>query len=145
MRDLLSIPVLVLTLSAAGCGGAEAPVVSPPPGAFSQQELAVGAGDPARSGARLIVHYTGWLYDADQPDSKGKQFDSSIGGEPLAFRLGAGEVIRGWDQGFEGMRIGGKRRLIIPPDLGYGSTGTPDGLIPGNAGLVFDMELIDIR
>ncbi len=128
-----------------GCGGAEAPVTSPPPTAFSQVDLSTGTGATARRGARLTVHYTGWLYDASRPDAKGKEFDSSSGGEPFTFRLGAGDVIRGWDQGFEGMRIGGKRRLIIPPDLGYGDMGTPDGAIPGNSGLVFDMELMGVQ
>ena len=129
----------------AACGGAEAPVSSPPPAAFSQTELTEGAGTAARRGARLTVHYTGWLYDSNRPDNKGRQFDSSVGSEPFTFRLGAGEVIQGWDRGFEGMRVGGKRRLIIPPDLGYGANGTPDGTIPGNAGLVFEMELLDVR
>ena len=136
---------LILLLGTLGCGGAQAPAASPPPAAFSHTDLAVGGGPTARRGARLTVHYTGWLYDSTRPDSKGKQFDSSVGGEPFTFRLGAGEVIRGWDQGFEGMRVGGRRRLIIPPDLGYGSMGTPDGTIPGNAGLVFEMELLDLR
>lgn len=126
-----------------GCGGAEAPLTSPAPTKFSQTDLVVGSGTEARRSARLTVHYTGWLYDASRPDNKGKQFDSSVGGEPFTFRFGAGEVIRGWDQGFEGMRVRGKRRLIIPPDLGYGSTGTQG--IPGNAGLVFEMELLDVR
>jgi len=107
--------------------------------------LAPGSGSTARRGSRLTVHYTGWLYDSDRPDGKGKQFDSSIGSEPFTFRLGAGEVIPGWDQGFEGMHVGGKRRLVIPPDLGYGSTGMPAAGIPGNAGLVFEMELMDVR
>jgi FKBP-type peptidyl-prolyl cis-trans isomerase len=93
----------------------------------------------------LTVHYTGWLYDSTRPDGKGRQFDSSRGSEPFSFRLGAGDVIPGWDKGFEGMRVGGKRRLVIPPDLGYGATGTPDGTIPANAGLVFEMELLDAR
>jgi FKBP-type peptidyl-prolyl cis-trans isomerase FkpA len=128
----------------ASCGGAEAPITSPPR-AFSQTDLVVGTGTEARRGARLTVHYTGWVYDANRPDNKGKQFDSSIGGEPFTFRLGAGEVIPGWDRGFEGMRARGKRRLIIPPDLGYGASGTPDGSIPANAGLVFEMELLDVR
>jgi FKBP-type peptidyl-prolyl cis-trans isomerase FkpA len=128
----------------AGCGGAEAPMTSPP-SAFSQTDLVVGTGTEARRGARLTVHYTGWVYDANRPDKKGKQFDSSIGGEPFTFRLGAGEVIPGWDRGFEGMRAHGKRRLIIPPDQGYGASGTPDGSIPANAGLVFEMELLDVR
>jgi FKBP-type peptidyl-prolyl cis-trans isomerase len=136
---------LISVLATIGCGGAEAPVISPPPEVFSQTDLVVGTGPVTRTAARLTVHYTGWLYNSSQPDSKGTQFDSSVGSEPLMFRLGTGEVIRGWDRGFEGMRVGGKRRLIIPPDLGYGPTGTPDGLIPGNAGLVFEMELLGVR
>lgn len=138
---LLTIPLIALV----GCGGAEAPLTSPPPTAFSQTDLAPGSGSTARRGSRLTVHYTGWLYDSNRPDGKGKQFDSSIGSEPFTFRLGAGEVIPGWDQGFEGMHVGGKRRLVIPPDLGYGSTGMPAAGIPGNAGLVFEMELMDVR
>lgn len=120
-------------------------MTSPPPAAFSQIDLVEGSGTAARAGAMLRVHYTGWLYDSTRPDNKGKQFDSSIGGEPFTFRLGAGQVIRGWDRGFDGMKVGGKRRLILPPDLGYGASGTPGGPIPGNAGLVFDMELLDVR
>jgi FKBP-type peptidyl-prolyl cis-trans isomerase FkpA len=140
----MRLPIL-LTLLIISCGGAEAPVASPPPAAFQHIDLLEGRGPSARRGAALSVHYTGWLYDASRPDHKGKQFDSSAGGEPFTFRLGAGDVIRGWDQGFDGMRVGGKRRLIIPPDLGYGSMGTPDGAIPGNAGLVFEMELVGVR
>ncbi len=136
--------ILIAALTIVSCGGAEAPLTSPPPSAFSQTDLVTGTGAVAQRGARLTVHYTGWVYDSARPDNKGKQFDSSVGSEPFTFRLGAGEVIRGWDQGFEGMRVGGKRRLIIPPDLGYGSMGTPDGAIPGNAGLVFEMELLGV-
>jgi FKBP-type peptidyl-prolyl cis-trans isomerase FkpA len=135
---------LITLIALMGCGGAEAPLTSPPPTAFSHADLTTGTGATARRGARLTVHYTGWLYDSGRPDSKGKQFDSSVGSEPFSFRLGAEEVIRGWDRGFDGMRVGGKRRLIIPPDLGYGSAGTPDGAIPANAGLVFEMELLDV-
>ena len=120
-------------------------MTSPPPAAFSQTDLVEGSGAPARSGATLRVHSTGWLYDSNRPDNKGKQFDSSVGGEPFTFRLGAGQVIGGWDRGFDGMRVGGKRRLILPPDLGYGAGGTPDGTIPANAGLVFEMELLDVK
>ena len=141
----MRLSVLLTLLTTISCGGAEAPLASPPPAAFVQTDLAQGNGPAARRGARLTVHYTGWLYDASRPDNKGKQFDSSIGSEPFTFRLGAGDVIRGWDQGFDGMRVGGKRRLIIPPDMGYGSLGTPGGAIPGNAGLVFDMELVEVR
>lgn len=136
--------VFIATLAIVSCGGAEAPLTSPPPSAFSHTDLVVGSGPEARRGSRLTVHYTGWLYDSSRPDNKGKQFDSSLGSDPFTFRLGAGEVIRGWDQGFEQMKVGGKRRLVIPPDLGYGSMGTPDGLIPGNAGLVFEMELLRV-
>lgn len=139
-------PVVLIALFALiSCGGAEAPLTSPPPSAFSHTDLLQGSGAAAHRGALLTVHYTGWLYDSSKPDNKGRMFDSSVSLEPFTFRLGAGEVIRGWDQGFEGMRVGGKRRLVIPPALGYGSMGTPDGSIPGNAGLVFDMELIDVR
>lgn len=141
----MRVTILIAALAIVSCGGAEAPLTSPPPTAFSHTDLVEGTGPPARRGARLTVHYTGWLYDSSRPDNKGKQFDSSVGTEPFTFRLGAGDVIRGWDQGFEGMRVRGKRRLIIPPDLGYGSMGTPDGAIPGNAGLVFEMELLDVR
>lgn len=136
--------ILIAALALAGCSGAEAPLTSPP-SAFSQVDLLEGSGPAARRGAQLTVHYTGWLFDGSRPDNKGKQFDSSLGSEPFSFRLGAGDVIRGWDQGFEGMRVRGKRRLIIPPHLGYGTMGTPDGSIPANAGLVFEMELLDVR
>ena len=120
-------------------------MTSPPPAAFSQPDLATGSGALARRGMRLTVHYTGWVYDSARPDQKGKQFDSSVGAEPFTFTLGAGQVIGGWDRGFDGMRVGGRRRLVIPPDLGYGASGTPDGSIPANAGLVFEMELVDVK
>ncbi len=140
----MRLTIFIAALTIVSCGGAEAPLTSPPPSSFSHTDLITGTGAVAQRGARLSVHYTGWLYDSARPDNKGKQFDSSVGSEPFTFRLGAGEVIRGWGQGLEGMRVGGKRRLIIPPDLGYGSMGTPDGAIPGNAGLVFDMELLGV-
>lgn len=141
----MRLVILIALTAVISCGGAEAPVTSPPPSAFSFTDLTEGTGATARRGSRLTVHYSGWLYDSSRPENKGKMFDSSVGLEPLTFRLGAGEVIKGWDQGFDGMRVRGKRRLIIPPDLGYGSMGTPDGAIPGNAGLVFEMELLDVR
>jgi FKBP-type peptidyl-prolyl cis-trans isomerase FkpA len=108
-------------------------------------ELTPGNGAEIKSGQTALVHYTGWLFDAATPENKGKQFDSSVGGEPFEFPLGAGAVIRGWDEGVVGLKPGGKRRLVIPPDMGYGARGAGGGLIPPNATLVFDVELVEIR
>jgi peptidylprolyl isomerase/FKBP-type peptidyl-prolyl cis-trans isomerase FkpA len=101
------------------------------------EEQQVGTGAEARAGAKVEVHYTGWLLD-------GKQFDSSRGGSPFTFTLGAGQVIKGWDQGVAGMKVGGKRKLTIPPELGYGMRGFP-GVIPAQATLVFEVELLAVR
>jgi FKBP-type peptidyl-prolyl cis-trans isomerase FkpA len=104
-----------------------------------------GSGNEATSGRNVTVHYTGWLYDGGRQDHKGTKFDSSRDrGEPFEFRLGAGQVIRGWDEGVAGMKIGGRRTLTIPPDLGYGAAGA-GRVIPPNATLVFDVELLDVR
>ena len=104
-----------------------------------------GDGAAATAGQRVTVHYTGWLYDETRDDHKGRKFDSSRDrSEPFTFRLGAGEVIRGWDEGVAGMRVGGQRTLTIPSDLGYGSRGA-GGVIPPNAVLVFDVELLDTK
>jgi FKBP-type peptidyl-prolyl cis-trans isomerase len=108
-----------------------------------KQDVKAGTGAEATSGRRVAVHYTGWLYDEGKSDHKGKQFDSSRGGEPFSFRLGGGEVIPGWDQGVAGMKVGGQRTLTIPPDLGYGSQGA-GGVIPPNATLLFDVELLNV-
>ena len=104
-----------------------------------------GGGHEAAAGRTVTVHYTGWLYDQSKPDHKGKKFDSSRDrGEPFAFRLGRGQVIRGWDEGVAGMKVGGRRTLTIPPDYGYGAQGA-GGAIPPNATLIFDVELLDVR
>ncbi len=104
-----------------------------------------GDGPTAEAGQTVIVHYTGWLYDPGQPENKGEKFDSSVDrGDPFSFPLGAGRVIRGWDEGFAGMQIGGKRILVIPPEMGYGARGA-GGAIPPNATLMFEVELLDIR
>jgi FKBP-type peptidyl-prolyl cis-trans isomerase len=104
-----------------------------------------GVGDLATAGKNVSVHYTGWLYDAAAPDHHGKKFDSSRDrNEPFEFPLGAGRVIKGWDQGVEGMKVGGQRTLVIPANLGYGARGA-GGAIPPNATLVFDVELLGVR
>jgi len=104
-----------------------------------------GTGAEATSGKAVVVHYTGWLYDAAKPEGKGQKFDSSRDrGQPFSFPLGGGRVIKGWDDGVAGMKVGGQRTLIIPPDLGYGARGA-GGVIPPNATLVFDVELLDVK
>ena len=103
--------------------------------------MKLGKGAKATAGREVSVHYTGWLYDKDAKDNKGKKFDSSRDrGMPIVFPLGTGQVIDGWEQGIEGMKVGGQRTLIIPPHLGYGAQGAP-GAIPPNATLIFDVEL----
>lgn len=107
--------------------------------------IVVGDGKPAVINQQVLVHYTGWLYDENAPDNKGVKFDSSVErGRPFGFVLGAGQVIKGWDQGVAGMQVGGKRTLVIPPHLGYGSRGAGN-VIPANATLLFEVELLDVQ
>ncbi len=129
---------VVACTAAAGCSSPTTPSVNVP---FSKTDLTVGAGATADIGEAITVDYTGWLYDAAKSDHKGLQFDSSIGASPFQFTLGSGQVIAGWDQGLVGMKVGGVRRLIIPPSLAYG--GTRNGGIPANSTLVFDVTLED--
>jgi len=100
-------------------------------------DIKQGTGATAASGQTVLVHYTGWL-------TSGKKFDSSVGGKPFKFRIGAGDVIKGWDEGVAGMKVGGKRQLRIPPDLAYGAKGYP-GVIPPNSTLVFDVQLMGVQ
>ena len=132
----------IALLIASGCGSEtpSSPSQSQPRAEFAQTDLRVGTGTTASNGRALTVNYTGWLFDPARPEQKGTQFDS---GSNYPFTLGAGRVIRGWDQGVLGMRVGGLRRLTIPPELGYGSTGS--GPIPPNASLVFDVELLNVQ
>ena len=104
------------------------------PSGLQYWDIKVGTGDVAKSGDHVKVHYTGWL-------TTGKKFDSSVGGAPFDFTIGAGEVIKGWDEGVAGMKVGGKRQLRIPPDLAYGAQGY-SGVIPPNATLIFDIQLV---
>jgi FKBP-type peptidyl-prolyl cis-trans isomerase FkpA len=129
----------------AATSAAATPDTGTPAMPLQKIELAPGSGNDIKSGQTALVHYTGWLFEASAPDNKGKQFDSSVGGEPFEFPLGAGRVIAGWDQGVVGMKVGGKRRLVIPADMAYGSRGAGNGLIPPGATLVFDVELVEIR
>ena len=104
----------------------------------------LGEGAEAQAGQTVIVHYTGWLYDESAPDNKGTKFDSSLDrNEPFDFPLGGGRVIRGWDEGVAGMKEGGSRTLVIPPEMGYGPRGA-GGAIPPNATLVFDVKLLKV-
>ncbi len=108
------------------------------PSGLSYEDIKEGTGEQARSGQQVTVHYTGYL-------TSGKKFDSSVDrNKPYTFTLGTGQVIKGWDEGVAGMKVGGKRKLIVPPDLGYGSRGT-GGVIPPNAELVFDVELLEVK
>jgi FKBP-type peptidyl-prolyl cis-trans isomerase FkpA len=111
---------------------------------LERTDLKVGAGAEARPGRRVSVHYTGWLYHPTKPDHKGRKFDSSRDrNKPFDITLGQGEVIPGWDEGLSGMKVGGERRLVIPPGMAYGSSGQGD--IPPNATLIFDVELMGVQ
>ena len=122
-----------------GSASPEAKAASAASGGLLIDDLKAGSGAPATKGRTVSVHYTGRLTD-------GTKFDSSYDrGPPIDFPLGAGVVIKGWDQGIDGMRVGGKRKLTIPPDLAYGARGTPGGPIPPNATLVFEVELMAVR
>ena len=112
---------------------------------LQKTDRVAGKGTVARDGDTVQVNYTGWLYDANAKNHHGREFDSSLdSGEPISFTLGAGEVIAGWDQGIVGMHVGGKRTLVIPSRLAYGSRGASD-TIPPNATLVFDVELVGVH
>jgi len=114
------------------------------PSGLHYEDTVPGTGATATAGQRVRVHYTGWLYDPTAAQSRGKKFDSSKDrGQPFAFALGGGEVIRGWDEGVQGMQVGGTRVLTIPADMGYGARGA-GGVIPPNATLVFEVELLAV-
>lgn len=147
---LSRLPALLLAaLPLAACSAADPPPADPPKETAAVSvaitDLKEGSGPAVAAGQTAVVHYTGWLYATGAPDHKGQKFDSSRDhGQPFAFRIGAGDVIAGWDQGVAGMKVGGQRRLVIPPELGYGSRGA-GGVIPPGATLVFDVELVGIR
>ena len=133
--------LVALAAALAGCG--DWPTAPSNYAAFSQTDLVVGTGTEAATGNILTVNYTGWIYDESQADHKGAQFGSSAGGSPFLFTLGGAEVIAGWDRGVPGMKVGGVRRLVIPPSLGYGNFRR--GPIPPNATLIFEIELLEVN
>ena len=138
MKNLLTVITLCLILTIAAAGQAKMTTTK---SGLKYVDQKVGTGDVAMKGNTVSVHYTGWLY---VDGKRGAKFDSSLDRNmPFQFRLGAREVIPGWDEGVEGMKIGGKRELIIPPDLGYGAKGFP-GAIPPNSTLNFEVELLKV-
>jgi FKBP-type peptidyl-prolyl cis-trans isomerase FkpA len=140
---LRSLGLLAALLAA--CHGNPSPTLQPAQHPVEITELKAGDGEPIAAGRVAVVDYTGWLYDANAPDHKGRVFDSSrASGVPLSFPLGTGQVIAGWDRGLAGMRVHGRRLLTIPPDLAYGDSGA-GGVIPPNATLIFDVELVAIQ
>lgn len=150
MKHFSFLPLALLlaigTISTSACSEQ----VSPAAGTNKVSELIktdvkLGKGAEAKAGQQVTVHYTGWLYDEAAPGHKGTKFDSSRDrNDPFVFQLGAGQVIKGWDVGVEGMKVGGQRTLIIPANMGYGARGA-GGVIPPNATLVFDVELLGVH
>ena len=143
--------VSALGLALILCAGSASAVAAAPaaaPAAPAKMQLqkidtVVGKGKLAKAGSTVTVKYTGWLYSPQSPKGRGPQFDTSVGGAPFTFPLGMGAVIKGWDEGVAGMKVGGKRTLIIASELGYGARGA--GPIPPNANLMFDVELVDVK
>lgn len=142
MRWLLSL--LVLFALAACSPSSPQPYQGGSVAQLTRTDLKVGTGAEAKPGMTVEVNYTGWLYDAHAKDQRGKKFDSSLDhGQPFSFTLGQGMVIKGWDEGVAGMHVGGKRLLLIPASLGYGARGA-GGVIPPNASLVFEVDLLGV-
>jgi len=146
MKIIATAAFLSTAVLFAGSASAATAVAPPKPQvAMGLQKIdtVVGKGKVAEAGKVVSVHYTGWLYTPTAPKQRGMQFDSSVGRGPFSFPLGGGQVIAGWDQGVAGMKVGGKRTLIIPAALGYGPRGA--GPIPANANLIFDVELLEVK
>lgn len=153
-RSLLLAMLCASAVSLSHAAGQDTPAaqVAAPTAAAEANPLVkidhvVGTGKEATVGSNVVVHYTGWFYKPMATKQHGRKFDSSLDGgrEPLVFQLGAGRVIKGWDQGVAGMKVGGKRTLIIPSDLAYGKRGGGGGAIPADSDLIFDVELLDVK
>jgi len=148
MKKLI-VPVLLALGFITACGqSGDTTMTEPAPGVVTEliiKDTAEGAGDEAVAGKTAVMHYTGWLYEPTSPDLRGPKFDSSLDrNQPFPFVVGAGMVIQGWDQGVPGMKVGGKRELIIPPGMAYGERGA-GGVIPPNATLLFEVELLEVQ
>ena len=144
MKNILTATTLTLGLLLSACSkGGDTPAPTGPT-ALQTTDTVVGSGATAAAGNTVTVNYTGWLYDASVANFQGTQFDTSVGKTPFSFKLGAGQVIPGWDQGVVGMKVGGTRTLIIPSTLAYGSAGA-GGVIPPNAALVFTVDLLAVQ
>jgi FKBP-type peptidyl-prolyl cis-trans isomerase FkpA len=149
MTRTFSVFIFIAALAASACGGDSSSSSTPtspttqPSAPYSQTDLRVGTDTEATNGRTVGVNYTGWLYSPTGTDGKGQQFDSNAGRGVFAFLLGSNQVIAGFNQGVLGMRVGGLRRVVLPPSLAYGSTGS--GPIPPNATLVFEIELVAVQ
>ena len=140
ISKVVRFAVLACLGAAAACSNSPTtPSASAP---YSQVDLRLGTGTEATTGTSVTLNYTGWLYDPSQPDGKGLLFDTSVGKTALTFKLGSGQVIQGFDRGVTGMKVGGARRIVIPPSLGYGSS--RNNSIPPYATLVFEVDLLDV-
>ena len=152
-RALLALTLACAAVTLSACNRPAAPEQAAAPKVYSGRiaefqviDQQVGTGAVAQAGQEVIVQYNGWLYDEKAADKRGSKFDSSYDrGKPFSFLLGAGRVIRGWDDGVAGMRVGGKRTLMIPSDLGYGASGAGGGAIPPDTSLVFEVELLGVE
>lgn len=138
-RSLLAVALVTFSVA---CSSPTTPIPPPLDVPFSTTDLTVGTGTEAATGKTVRVYYTGWVYSTTATDNKGSQFETNTSGSGFPFTIGVTGVIQGWHQGIPGMRVGGKRRIIIPPNLAYGTTGS--GPIPPNATLIFEIELLSV-
>src|SRR6185295_17368381 len=139
LRARLAIAAVAIALGVAGCGSS--PMA--PSTTFSTTDLVVGTGATAENGKTVTVNYTGWLYDSSRPSNLGGTFGTTVGGTPFTFVLGSGVAIPGFEQGVLGMKVGGLRRVVVPPELAYGAAGA--GPIPPNWPIIFDVSLVAVQ
>ena len=146
MKKILLATAVTLGLLVSACGGGDDNHTSTTagPALLQMTDTIVGTGATAAVGNTISVNYTGWLYNASVANFHGTQFDTSVGKQPFSFKLGAGQVIAGWDQGVVGMKVGGTRELVIPSSLAYGAAGA-GGVVPPNAALVFTVNLLAVQ